>query len=379
MISLAYITNIPTPYRKEMIEAWVRLNPGIKVTVYYTDDGDQGRGWNTEAAGGAQELRLKTLVHLGRFGKLNWGILRAVLRSDLVMVGGVEQATYLVAALFARLAGRGPILLFDGFSPRRVGHESRLVLLVKRITVWLSQAYFANGTIGRNYLLAILGASPRKPLFNQYLSHADRFFPELLEQFQDVPLQERRLRAGLAPDRPVVMCCGYLIYRKRVDLVIDALALLPENTRPQLLVVGDGPLKQELMDKALRAGVASRFVGHKNGRDLNVYYFAADLLVLASDDDPWGLVVNEAMRAGLPVVVSDACGVVLDLVKEGQNGFRFAAGASEELRDAVAKVLEADRCRMREASRALVASWSSEASATNLGRCIATLANASSR
>jgi len=371
--SLAYVTNIPGPYRSEMIEAWAAQNGDLEISVYYTDADDQGRGWITRPARGVSEVRLRTMASLGRYGKLNWGVVRLVLRSDVVMIGGLEQGTYLLAALVARLAGRGPILLFDGFSPKRFGRERRVILAVKRITAWLCRAYFANGSVGRMYLRGQLGVSPEKPFFNQCLSHADQFHEQLLAETAGSSKLTRQHAAGFCSGQRIVMCCGYLIYRKRIDLIIDALALLPESSRPTLLVVGAGPLMEELKTRAASARVPSVFTGHKDGLELAAHYYLADVFVLASDDDPWGLVVNEAMRAGLPVVVSDACGASLDLVQSGINGFVFESGSSEALRAALARVLESDREAMGAVSQALISRWNAGVSARNLGECVRTV------
>lgn len=140
-----------------------------------------------------------------------------------------------------------------------------------------------------------------------------------------------KAQLNLAPDRPVVLFCGKLIRAKSVDVLIHALHEvgrgLASHLRPQLVVVGDGELKAELQGlcETLLPGDA-RFVGFRNQSELPSYYNLADIFVLPSKFEPWGLVVNEAMNAGKPVVTSDVVGSQWDLVMSGSNGGVFRAG-----------------------------------------------------
>ena len=99
-----------------------------------------------------------------------------------------------------------------------------------------------------------------------------------------------------------------------------------------LILVGDGPQRQELT--ALCAELDANdvyFAGGKSWREVPEFYALADVFVLPSKSEPWGLVVNEAMVCGLPVLVSNHCGSAYDLVQEGRNGFTFDPFNEQEL------------------------------------------------
>src|SRR5262249_59001047 len=87
--------------------------------------------------------------------------------------------------------------------------------------------------------------------------------------------------------------------------------------------VGDGPDEERI--RAL-AGDRVSFAGRLVGEDLSRWYAAADAFVLGSRSDTWGIVLNEAAAAGLPLIASDAAGAGYDLIEEGVNGYRFPAG-----------------------------------------------------
>jgi glycosyltransferase involved in cell wall biosynthesis len=94
-------------------------------------------------------------------------------------------------------------------------------------------------------------------------------------------------------------------------------------------------------------------------------------LVLPSNDDPWGLVVNEAMAAHLPVVVSDACGCAEDLVIPNRNGFIFRSGDAEHLAECLSQVLAANLEEMGRLSRTIIDQWTPAHSGRSLAACIA--------
>src|SRR6218665_998317 len=96
-MKIAYLTNIPSPYRITMMEAWAtELGKNrISLTTYYTDEGDQGRGWAVRPTQGIGEIRLKTILSVPNYGRLNAGLFRMVRDNDVVVIGGFEQASYL--------------------------------------------------------------------------------------------------------------------------------------------------------------------------------------------------------------------------------------------------------------------------------------------
>ena len=162
----------------------------------------------------------------------------------------------------------------------------------------------------------------------------------------DVDRLERfRQKYGLDGQRRRLMYSGRLIPVKRVDLLIDAFAAIAAD-RPNwdLLIVGDGVLREELhrrVPDALRNRVT--WTGFIEGRELVVAYHAADVLVLPSDREPWALVVDEAMAAGLTVVASDVVGAAHELIVDGESGRVFLRGDASSLKSALEDISHPDR------------------------------------
>jgi glycosyltransferase involved in cell wall biosynthesis len=220
---------------------------------------------------------------------------------------------------------------------------TRLKSLAKRRVYawWLKRAagVITLGRLGDEYFLKY-GADPRRlyqvPCWPDYdaFSHAN-----------EVELERFRRKYGLDSNRRYLIFSGRLVRDKRVDLLLDAFAAIAD-LRPDwgLLIVGDGALADDLrrrVPEALRSRVV--WTGFVDGADSALSYHAADVLVLPSEIEPWALVVQEAMAAGLTVVSSDVAGAAYELVTDKLSGRIFASGDCNALRLALEDVTHPDR------------------------------------
>ena len=199
------------------------------------------------------------------------------------------------------------------------------------------------------------------------------------------PAERCDLRAslGVGDDRPIVLYAAKLQPRKRPDDLLRAAALLNREEMPfQLAMIGSGEMEPQLRAMAQRLGLSNvSFAGFVNQSALPRYYGACDVFVLPSVDEPWGLAINEAMCAGLPIVASSEIGCVPDLVRDGGNGRLFPAGNIVALADALRPLIAdpALRERMGQASRDLIARWSYAECEAGLSAALAAVGVAVSR
>jgi glycosyltransferase involved in cell wall biosynthesis len=121
---------------------------------------------------------------------------------------------------------------------------------------------------------------------------------------------------------PTVLFVGRLQTRKRIDLLLHACALLPQDIQPRLCIVGDGPTRLELQSLATKVYPTAEFPGDQRGADLQPYFTAADLFVLPGTG---GLAVQEALAYALPVIVAEGDGTQDDLVRPA-NGWQVPPG-----------------------------------------------------
>lgn len=168
---------------------------------------------------------------------------------------------------------------------------------------------------------------------------------------------------GLDDDTPYFLSVGRFVGVKNLDGLLQAYREYRRSTPEpwRLILVGDGPRRPQLeryvQDENLDGVV---FAGFRQIEDLPAYYGNAGALILPSHKDTWGLVVNEAMAAGLPVLVSRKAGCYADLVREGENGFTFHPGDADTLTALMRRVSSlppSERDRMGERSREIITAW----------------------
>jgi len=151
-----------------------------------------------------------------------------------------------------------------------------------------------------------------------------------------------RQRLGVADEERIVLFVGRLVEQKRAGDFIAALARARHKRPLAGVIVGSGGLSDALADLSTRLDARVRFAGFANQSELPAFYAAAQMLVLPSDaGETWGLVANEALACGTPVVISDHAGCAADLVAPG-TGRRFVCGSVEGLEEAML-ALDAER------------------------------------
>jgi len=163
----------------------------------------------------------------------------------------------------------------------------------------------------------------------------------------------------------VILYTGKLIAKKRPFDLIKAFQRLRTRLPCALALVGDGALRPELERLVAEQNIADvHFLGFRNQSEIGRLYALADVFVLPSSSEPWGLSLNEAFCFGLPAVVSDQVGSGMDLIEPGVNGYRFACGDIESLAFYLEHVLASEerRIRMGAESRRKIARWGIEQS-----------------
>ena len=131
---------------------------------------------------------------------------------------------------------------------------------------------------------------------------------------------------------------GRLTEQKGLIDLLDAFCRIRKhNTEATLDLVGSGLLQEDLRQRARRLGIESTvaFLGIKTPEDIGRLLMRSAAMILPSHREPWGLVVNEALSFGCPVVVSDVCGCVPELVRDGVTGYAFPAGDVDALTNAM--------------------------------------------
>jgi glycosyltransferase involved in cell wall biosynthesis len=182
-----------------------------------------------------------------------------------------------------------------------------------------------------------------------------------------------RRELGLEAGRPVILFASKLQTRKRcIDLVEAFIRLAPSlATGPEayLLIVGDGEERAHLEARVQESGLSAiRFLGFRNQTELPRIYDLCDVFVLPSHNETWGLIVNEVMNAGRPVIVTDQVGCQPDLVHDGFNGLVYPALDVDALSRCLRRLLDdpALRATMGENSLRVIQQYSFEENVAGL-------------
>jgi glycosyltransferase involved in cell wall biosynthesis len=279
-------------------------------------------------------------------------------RYHAIIVGGYDSWTMQVIFLYARVT-RTPLILWSDSTL----YEKRpcIVLCIKRIflPILIKQcsSFIAAGTRSKEYLIHY-GANADHVYIAPLTVDVDFFSDQVsaLRNARPMIKGEIGIRSPL-----VILYVGRLIPEKGVTYLLKAYHnLVLSGLKAALIMVGEGPLEPELRKFCAENQLDDvHFVGFMQQAQLPRYYAVADIFVLPSLSEPWGVVVNEAMASSLPVIVTEAVGAVGDIVRDGVNGYVVPPADVEKLSNAMRKLLEDDqrRIEMGDRSRQIIQCW----------------------
>ncbi len=327
------ITEIISPYRIPLFNALAK-HPAVDLHVVFLAETDsrlrQWRVYKNEI-----EFSYEVLPSWrSRVGKLNvllnWGLARALRRASPVAIvcGGYNYFASWQALWLARSRGI-PFLLWSESNLQDLRRAHRVVEFLKDQFLRRCSGFVVPGRAAREYLHAH-GIKDESVYAAPNAVDNDLFATAGAEARQNAEAMRSSLNL---PDR-YFLFVGRLVREKGVFDLVSAYAKLNEKVRRcmGLVFVGDGEVRAQLEEqaRAISPGVI-RFAGFAHREQLAAYYALAEVLVLPTYTDTWGLVVNEAMACGLPVIVSRVAGCVADLVDNEWNGFLLAPGDASSL------------------------------------------------
>lgn len=356
--------------------AYLNRDPEIEVTALYCSDfslrGAVDPGFKQRVTWDVDLLSGYNHVFLGERSKCRsvkgffslicpeiWREIRSG-RYDAVWLHGYAYAAFVLAFFAAKSRGLPVFMRSEThLGLQRSGWRQRLRDSVLGVAYRRLAGCLAIGSANRDYYRS-LGVSESKIFDVPYTVDNDRF--TAAASLTSDQRQQIREKYGLRNDQLVVLYASKFMRRKHPDDVIEAMAQLrAEGVQASLFLVGTGEIEDELHARVSALGLPDVvFGGFVNQAELPKVYAAADVFVLPSENEPWGLIVNEVMCAGLPVVVAAEVGCVPDLVKDSINGIHMRAGDVESLTNALRKVLLDDDARqaMGRNSLKIIQGWS---------------------
>jgi glycosyltransferase involved in cell wall biosynthesis len=350
---LVIVTEIIAPYRIPVFDALAR-RPEIDLHVIFLSENDPAlRQWRVYK----DEIDFQYHVlpswrrRFGRYNVLiNRGVFSALnrIRPDAVLCGGYNYLASWESACWARVH-RVPLLLWSESTAldRRRGH--RLVEFMKTRFLSLCRAFVVPGRSSLQYLKDL--GIPDQRIFTAPNAVDIPLFAALAEEARRKELQ---VRARHSLPLRYFLYVGRLVRAKGVFELLEAYAQLDGEIRAKvgLVCVGDGADHAELRERASRISPGTiQFPGFVHREGLPEFYALADALIFPTHSDTWGLVVNEAMSSGLPVISTSVAGCAADLVQDGWNGFVVLPGDPLQLASAMTRLAGDSELRMEMGSR----------------------------
>ena len=319
---LVIITEIISPYRIPLFNA-LASRPDIDLHVIFLAETDPGlRQWHVYK----DEIRFSYQVLPSRrmgIGPykllLNRGIKRALSATNaaVILCGGYNYVASWQALGWARTR-RVPFVLWSESNEQDARSRRPVVEFLKAKFIRRCSAFVVPGQSAFTYLRN-LGVETTAIFTARNAVDNDLFATAAA----DARLHGTQVRSARGLPERYFLFVGRLVEEKGVFEFLAAYESLPPETRQKigLLFVGDGRERASLEQEAASITPGRiQFVGFAQREELAKYYALADALILPTHSDPWGLVVNEAMACGLPVIVSEVAGCASDLVTDGWNG-----------------------------------------------------------
>jgi glycosyltransferase involved in cell wall biosynthesis len=333
-------------------------------TPYRDEDMKTSLSWDIELLQGYRYRFLPNWsrnLNRGWLRHINPSVVPAIARGQYEMVIfmlGWGSVTALLGILTCKLT-RTPFFLYgdSSFAPPETTIRSRIRARFLRTLFAMTTGFMNSGVLNADYY-AHYGADRNRffllpwAVDNERFARASRFAPGERDAM--------RADLGISPEQTLFVFSAKLVERKDPMTLLRAYHQLPDRNRAAVLFLGDGVLREPLETFAREHELANiHLAGFVNQSELPKYYGMSDVFVLPSTYEPRGAVINEAMACGLPVIVTDRCGSIGDIVLEGENAFIYPAGDAEALSKSMARLIDDPELRapMAARSREIIDTW----------------------
>lgn len=329
-----YLCNIPSPY---MVDYLNELGKYCSLTAIFersksTERGDRWNNYNFISFNG-KVLKGLNYNHDQSFSP---SILLHLIRDkyDFIFITNPLTLTGILSIEFFRICKINYIIESEGSFPK---DGKGLKEKFKKHIISNSYQYFSTTKLADDYLITY-GASSAKIIKYPYSSIFDRDVLSVpVSQQRKIYLREKLNIVG----KIVVVAVGRFIKLKRYEELIETWRGF--NPDHQLLIIGEGPEKENYERLIFKYNLTNvKIVGFLQKEELVDYYDASDIFVHPTESDVWGLVINEAMSRGLPVITTSKCIAGLELVKG--NGYIVNYGI-DEIREKIENIINDDNLR----------------------------------
>jgi glycosyltransferase involved in cell wall biosynthesis len=369
---LVILSEIIAPYRIPVFNALARHEEIDLQVIFLAESDPELRDWvvyKGEIRFSYQVLPSWRKRFAGHSLLLNRGLKAALQQAapDIILCGGYNYLASWVGMRWA-IKHRTPFILWVESTELDIRGRNWIVEFLKARFLKRCSAFVVPGQSSFHYVKNY-GVRDEKIFTAPNAVDTELFSQKAADVRQDEEMRRQSLRL---PPR-FFLFVGRLVREKGVFDLLEAYGKLTAELRAAvgLVLAGEGTVRPELLRRAslIKPGQI-RFSGFVQREQLASYYALADVFVFPTHTDPWGLVVNEAMACGLPVIASDAAGCTADLVEDNWNGRVVRRGDAAQLASAMEELGRdpALRKRMGNHSQERILRYSPEACADGIAR-----------
>ena len=353
MKRVLFLTNYPSPYRVQFFD---ELGKHMNVTVLFSDRIEakkhRSAAWYIQSEGQFKSVQLTKRLFTLKGRDLCWDVTKWLTKDyDAIVVCGYSTPTIILAMAYMRLKKIPFYMEVDGGLIRE---DSRWRLWLKRRLIGCADSWISSGRYTTEYLVHY-GA--KRENVHTYPFSSLRESDLLKEPVSQEEKRKLRQELGIG-EKQLILTIGQFIHRKGFDILLKAAAKV--NADATICFVGGEPTEEYLQLQKDLGLENVRFLGFMKKEELVRYYQAADVFVLPTREDIWGLVINEAMAYGLPVITTDKCVAGLELVQDAANGYVVPVKDADILAEKMDELLSSDTAAMGAAALEAVQDYTIE-------------------
>ncbi len=262
-------------------------------------------------------------IHKGFWGLINPGLIPELFKAQkgVVIISGWNNFSYLLGFLVAKISGHKTAIRCEApfskeLTKKKFKDKIRYLILKYILFKWFTDYFLFVGKQNYNFY-KYFGVKDEQLIFTPYAVDNDRFRHEYEMATEKLKYSDMNGYQKYF----TVLFTGKLYHVKRPFDLLDSFNQL-EIPYKKLIIVGDGVLRKQMEEYLVENKISNvEITGFINQKEIPKYYAKADVLVLCSESETWGLSINEAMNFDLPIVAYDSVGCAEDLIRNGVNGF----------------------------------------------------------
>ena len=335
-LNVLFLTNIPSPYRVDFFNEFGKYC-SLTVTFEGKKATDRDEKWQADNVYNFKAVYLKGIrVSNDKF--LCFDIIKVLNKKwDAIIIGGYSTPTSILAIEYLKLKKQKFFIEADGGF---IGNDNWIKYKIKKHLISAASWWLSSGKETTKYL-TYYGAKQENCYLFPFTSLKEADLKKAVE-LKEYDKNEIKQRLNINEGK-ILLAIGQFIPRKGFDILIEAIKILPNNVG--VYIIGGKPPEEYKKLKTLYQLNNLHFVGFKRKTELAYYYAMADVFVLPTREDIWGLVVNEAMAFGLPIITTDKCIAGLELVDD-KNGVIIPVNNVYALSNAINYILNNDTEKM---------------------------------